>query len=187
MVKALADLSFLLVASNYTPEKMLTRFPFNDLYEERALLLSRIGRHEQALIIYAHKLHDERMAEEYCARHYNPDTEEARDVYLALLKVYLRPAEDSVASSPASQPQQQTVKVGPALALLNKHFKEIDAPKVSLQLPPSPQISKPTVLTRACAHTHARTHTHTQSSFLTALCLFSRSPGAGAAAAQHVG
>ena len=44
---------------------MLSRFPLNDLLEERAILLSRIGQHEQALIIYAHKLHDDKMAEEY--------------------------------------------------------------------------------------------------------------------------
>ena len=35
-----------------------------DLFEERALLLSRLGRHELALAIYAHVLKDPAMAEE---------------------------------------------------------------------------------------------------------------------------
>ena len=35
-----------------------------DLFEERALLLSRLGRHELALAIYAHVLKDPGMAEE---------------------------------------------------------------------------------------------------------------------------
>lgn len=33
-------------------------------YEERAILLGRLGRHEQALGIYVHVLHDDRLAEE---------------------------------------------------------------------------------------------------------------------------
>ena len=36
----------------------------SDLFEERALLLSRLGRHELALAIYAHVLKDPGMAEE---------------------------------------------------------------------------------------------------------------------------
>lgn len=34
------------------------------LLEERALLLGRMGKHEQALFIYVHILKDTRMAEE---------------------------------------------------------------------------------------------------------------------------
>ena len=37
-------------------------------FEERALLLGRLGRHEQALAVYAHILKDTRQAEEYCRR-----------------------------------------------------------------------------------------------------------------------
>ena len=33
-------------------------------YEERAILLGRLGRHEQALGIYIHVLHDTKLAEE---------------------------------------------------------------------------------------------------------------------------
>lgn len=47
---------------------MLSRFLQTDLFEERAILLSRIGQHEQALTIYAHKLHNDKLAEE-CATH----------------------------------------------------------------------------------------------------------------------
>ena len=36
-----------------------------DLFEERALLLSRLGRHEVTLTIYAHVLKEPEMAEEY--------------------------------------------------------------------------------------------------------------------------
>jgi len=33
-------------------------------YHERALLLGRVGRHEEALAIYIHVLHDVKLAEE---------------------------------------------------------------------------------------------------------------------------
>lgn len=36
-----------------------------DFYEARAILLSRLGQHDQALNIYVHKLKNEKLAEEY--------------------------------------------------------------------------------------------------------------------------
>jgi hypothetical protein len=71
------------------------------LYEEKATLLGRIGRHDQvhwrdsvttshvckALSIYVSNLKNMQMAEDYCMRMYDRDKETTRDVYLALLKV----------------------------------------------------------------------------------------------------
>ena len=37
---------------------------FSDLFEDHVLLLSRLGRHEVALAIYAHVLKEPKMAEE---------------------------------------------------------------------------------------------------------------------------
>eukprot|EP01132_Coremiostelium_polycephalum_P005017 gene5017-6246_t len=115
-------IEFLKTSKFYLPEKMLSRFPFNDLYEERAILLSKIGRHEQALSIYAHKLKNFAMAEEYCDKNYNRDSEEARDVYLSLLNVYLKQ-------------ENSTPLIEPALKLLNKHYKSINTPKALSLLP----------------------------------------------------
>lgn len=39
--------------------------PLLGLFEERALLLGRLGRHDQALAIYVHVVKDDKMAEEY--------------------------------------------------------------------------------------------------------------------------
>ncbi len=69
-------LLFLEESKYYAPEKILTKCPYDgtlyptainivDLYEERALLMSRLGEHEEALSIYAHKLKDVDMAEKY--------------------------------------------------------------------------------------------------------------------------
>ena len=43
---------------------MLSRFPSKALFEEKAILLSRIGQHDQALTIYAHRLKSTELAEE---------------------------------------------------------------------------------------------------------------------------
>ena len=39
-------------------------YGISDLFEERALLLCRLGRHEVALAIYAHVMKEPEMAEE---------------------------------------------------------------------------------------------------------------------------
>jgi len=40
-------------------------FVTTGFYEEQAILLGKRGRHEEALAIYVHVLHDNRMAEEW--------------------------------------------------------------------------------------------------------------------------
>lgn len=53
---------------------------FLDLFEERALLLGRLGRHDVALAMYAHILRDPKMAEDYCRKMYDPEKEENKEV-----------------------------------------------------------------------------------------------------------
>eukprot|EP00731_Ephydatia_muelleri_P022083 Em0014g674a len=62
-----------------------------DMFEERALLLSKTGHHEVALAIYVHVLNDQTMAEEYCRKNYDAEKERNKDVYLSLLKMYMSP------------------------------------------------------------------------------------------------
>eukprot|EP01135_Chromosphaera_perkinsii_P010752 Nk52_evm31s2209 gene=Nk52_evmTU31s2209 len=64
-------LRFLKFSDKYNPEKMLSRFPFDRLHEERATLLGRIGQHEQALLIYVYELDMIDKAEEYCALNFD--------------------------------------------------------------------------------------------------------------------
>jgi len=54
--------------SRYNPERMLSRFPQDALFEERAILLSRVGRHEEALAILVRRLNNSVIAEAYCDR-----------------------------------------------------------------------------------------------------------------------
>lgn len=116
-------LDFLDSSKFYQPEKMLKLFPADDLFEERAIMLSSLGKHDRALAIYAYNLRDFRLAEEYCDKHYKPSGED-EEVYLALLRLYLT----------SQEPMLQ-----PALRLLNKHFARINAAKaLDLLMPTIP-------------------------------------------------
>jgi tetratricopeptide (TPR) repeat protein len=87
--------AFLRRSEYYTPEQLLSNpaFDVDEMPEERAILLSRIGQHAQALTIYVHKIKTggEKLAEEYCRDNYDPVDDARRDVYFALLKVYMKP------------------------------------------------------------------------------------------------
>ena len=73
-------------------------YPFSSqFFEERAILLGRSGRHEDALAIYVVVLNDLVEAEAYCERVINaPDAStDAKQVFLHLLRLYLDPQSGS--------------------------------------------------------------------------------------------
>jgi len=118
-------------------------FP-DDLFEEKAILFCRIGRHDQALAIYVHKLENIEMAEEYCRKNYNESSEDGKDIYLSLLKVYLHPP---VGASP---------KIDPAYKLLNSHYnKHINTTKALDLLPADARITQLCPFFEAVLRDHA--------------------------------
>ena len=123
---------------------MLSRFPREQLLEERSILLSRIHQHIQALTIYAHKLNDYKMAELYCQEHYNKDHEEDQYMFLYLLKVYLSSA--TKASEGNNQQQQkannQQHHLELALQLLANYYHSIDAIESIQLIPDNTSIAK---------------------------------------------
>lgn len=128
---------FLQTSKHYVPERLLTRFPLDGFHEERAILLGQLGRHEQALAIYIHLLHDGGLAEKYCAMHYDPDKPESKDVYLYLLKMYLQPPDMSLLGmAPGEHIVNGKTNLIAALKLLEDHAHMIDVPK-ALELLPS--------------------------------------------------
>lgn len=62
--------SFLETSMDYSPERILKFLPPQFLHEY-ALILSRLGKHEEVLSIYIHQLNDFALAEAYCTRIYN--------------------------------------------------------------------------------------------------------------------
>ncbi|KAK4693702.1 Vam6/Vps39-like protein vacuolar protein sorting-associated protein 39, partial [Lecanoromycetidae sp. Uapishka_2] len=128
-------LDFLRSSNYYLPYKVLEQLDKNNpnLYEARAIVLSNMGQHKQALDIYVFQLQDPDKAEEYCNQIYlsdNPpsttpmqssriltaDPEDAPlSIYHTLLSLYLSPP-------PPHKPQW-----GPALNVLAKHGARMPA------------------------------------------------------------
>ncbi|XP_064621475.1 vam6/Vps39-like protein [Lineus longissimus] len=129
-------INFLGDSTYYTPEKLLTHFPFDAFYEERALLLGRLGRHEQALAIYVHILQDVHMAEDYCKRTYDKSHEGNKEVYLSLLKMYLSPPDlrTSLGINPPHGSQLKS-NIEAALNLLKDPVSKMDTAKAIEMLP----------------------------------------------------
>lgn len=126
-------LLFLLETSkHYQAQHLLTHFP-ESFYYERALLLGRVGRHEEALAIYIHILHNTKLAEEYCHRNYNEGREGSKDVYVSLLRMYLAPPE-------ISGKENMKPNIAEALDVLQEHHLKINTAKALELLPPSIQV-----------------------------------------------
>ena len=125
-------ISFLENSLHYKPEKLISSFPQCDMYEERALLLGRLERHEPALAIYAYILRAPVLAEDYCEKNYS----HCRDVYLQLMKMYLitPDLEKLGIESPRRDKLESNMKS--ALALLSKYHEVIDTSQVLNLLPP---------------------------------------------------
>ncbi|RXN24393.1 vam6 Vps39 [Labeo rohita] len=133
-------LSFLEVSSSYEPERLISDFPFDGLLEERALLLGRMGKHEQALFIYVHILKDTRMAEEYCHGHYDPSTNGNKDVYLSLLRMYLSPPDVHFLGPIKMELSEPQANLQAALKVLQLHHSKLNTTKAINLLPANTQI-----------------------------------------------
>lgn len=133
-------LSFLEVSSSYEPERLISDFPFDGLLEERALLLGRMGKHEQALFIYVHVLQDTRMAEEYCHGHYDPSANDNTDVYLSLLRMYLSPPDVHFLGPIKMELCEPQANLQAALNVLQLHHSKLNTTKAINLLPANTQI-----------------------------------------------
>ncbi|KAG0322530.1 Vam6/Vps39-like protein, partial [Dissophora globulifera] len=122
-------LEFLDESTFYKAERILSRLPTDGCYEERAILLSRIGQHDQALNIYVHKLKNFQAAEEYCIKNFD-ENDPSKNVYLLLLKVYLKP------------PGKEKPMLEPALDILTRHGTFIDPAAILNLLPAQTRVDQ---------------------------------------------
>lgn len=79
-------LDFLDKSVHYTPDTVLSHFPTDDLLEERAIIIGRLGRHDQALAIYVQALGDYEKATEYCKKVWESKSINSQDVSRFFLK-----------------------------------------------------------------------------------------------------
>ncbi|OJT15140.1 Vam6/Vps39-like protein [Trametes pubescens] len=118
-------LQFINTTERYSADRLFGLLPSEDLFEAKAVLLGRLGRHDSALEVYAYRLQDFQKAEEYCKRVYKPNSPTS-SVFLTLLRTYLLPG-PSAPTAAALLP--------PALDLISRHSPRLD-PVATLQLLP---------------------------------------------------
>uniref|UniRef100_H3ABJ6 VPS39 subunit of HOPS complex n=1 Tax=Latimeria chalumnae TaxID=7897 RepID=H3ABJ6_LATCH len=133
-------LNILEISTYYEPHVLISDFPFDGLREERALLLGRMGKHEQALFIYVHVLKDIKMAEEYCHKHYDRNTDGSKDVYLSLLRMYLSPPDVHRLGPIKMEMSEPQANLQAALQVLELHHSKLDTTKAINLLPANTQI-----------------------------------------------
>ena len=147
-------IDFLERSNNYRPETFLTGQKVPECFcEERAILVSKVGNHDAALKIYVRELNSPEMAEEYCRKHYDPAKDDAKDVYMSLLQVYLSSDPSAAAAaaqqspSPSPLPSSSSSSsahdrmIKPALEVLSKHYQNIDISKALGLLPVETQLA----------------------------------------------
>lgn len=102
----------------------------------QAILLGRMGKHDEALRIYIYRLKDFCAAERHCSRVYSEsrtntpngektlDSANRSDIFLVLLRLYLQPA------------KSDPVLLEPALYLIGRQGARLDPEQVIALLPP---------------------------------------------------
>uniref|UniRef100_A0AAX7TJ11 CNH domain-containing protein n=1 Tax=Astatotilapia calliptera TaxID=8154 RepID=A0AAX7TJ11_ASTCA len=149
-------LTFLDISTCYEPARLISDFPFDGLLEERALLLGRMGKHEQALFIYVHILKDTHMAEEYCHGHYNSSVEGNKDVYLSLLRMYLSPPDVHCLGPIKMELSEPQANLQAALQVLELHHSKLNTTKAINLLPANTQIREIRVFLESVLEEKAR-------------------------------
>lgn len=79
-------LKFLEESNNYNSEVVLVHFPYDALFEERALILGKLGKHDKSLGIYVQVLGDTKKAVEYCNKIYEKKVLGYEEIYVVLIK-----------------------------------------------------------------------------------------------------
>lgn len=138
-------IQFLQKSDYYTAEKLAFFFLNDNLWEERAIVLSKLGLHQEALTIYVYILNDTDKAEEYCETVYNKDLPSSRDVFFLLLQLYLRhpvdienhDSNDSINDEPTAKKPNLEI----ALRLLQNYATKMDPISVLNELPETLPIS----------------------------------------------
>lgn len=117
----------------YTPELVLKSFPEDNLFEERAIILGKQGKHVKVLAIYIQILGDIHRATVYCENVYATANES--NVFAILIKTLLQPPTTPPYANVPLHPLCLTPNVDAVLELLERHAAKIN-PYAVLQILP---------------------------------------------------
>ncbi|XP_053659003.1 vam6/Vps39-like protein [Anopheles marshallii] len=128
-------LTFLKKSKYYHAEKVLGEFPYTDMFEERAIILGRLGKHEKALAIFVQILGDFEKGLAYCDDVYDVNDPHNCDVYVTLMKIILTPPTAPPYSDVPLHPRCLVPDHDMVVNILEKHAEKIN-PYTALQILP---------------------------------------------------
>ncbi|KAH0999814.1 hypothetical protein HUJ04_013582 [Dendroctonus ponderosae] len=135
--------SFLEKSSQYTAENVLKDFPVNNLIEERALILGRLGKHDQAIALYVRALGDIDKAKEYCEQIFAKKGPGSQNVYVCLIKLILNADTSHLALEGVTlSPKTLQPDVELALQLLEENCFKVDPLEMLAALPDEIPVSR---------------------------------------------
>lgn len=117
-------------------ETVLKNFPENDLFEERAIILGKLKRHEKVLAIHIQILGDVPKAVAYCVNVYNSDSNAAKNIFIQLIEILLKPPITPPYTGVELHPRCLQPNVEAVLELLEHHATKLN-PFPVLQILPN--------------------------------------------------
>ncbi|XP_003741565.1 vam6/Vps39-like protein [Galendromus occidentalis] len=136
-------LVFLRTSERYTVNKFPQYFLDDKLYLECAIVMGKLGRHQDALTIYIHVLRDLDLAEQYCLEHYLQHKTVDREVFLILLSLCNRPADVCLkALNIGAPPPTEPINISRVLEILNRHADKLDPLRAVEEIPPEVSLKK---------------------------------------------
>ncbi|XP_055540397.1 vam6/Vps39-like protein [Wyeomyia smithii] len=128
-------LAFLRKSKYYHAEKVLGEFPYTDLFEARAIILGRLGKHEKVVAIFVQILGDFDKAVDYCDQTYDENDPKSCDVYVTLIKTILTPPVAPPYSDLELHPRCLKPDIETVLTIMERNAKKIN-PYAVLQILP---------------------------------------------------
>lgn len=117
-------------------ETVLKNFPENDLFEERAIILGKLKRHEKVLAIHVQILGDVPKAIAYCEDVYNStDPAVTKNIFIQLIEILLRPPTVPPYTGIELHPNCLQSNVEAVLEILQRHATKLNPYHVLQILP----------------------------------------------------
>lgn len=127
--------AFLNKSAFYTPETVLSNFPEDDLFEERAIILGKLKRHEKVIAIHIQILGNIQTAIEYCNKVYESDANATKTIFIQLIEILLHPPTTPPYTNVKLHPRCLEPNLDAVLNILRDHATKIDPYAVLKILP----------------------------------------------------
>lgn len=118
--------TFLKSSNKYAADKVLVDLPYTSLFEERAIVLGKLHKHEKVLAIYIQIFGDVEKAVEYCDEVYRESATNHHEAYIILMRLLLNPPSQPPYTEVKLHPKCLEADIESVLDILDKFAMRID-------------------------------------------------------------